>query len=219
MQSGDTLGDWPSLALTSAGTPCISYWDGSSMLLYAASPNPDGTGWSYSTVGTGGHYNSLALDGGDLAHVAFVGESPGLFYASLIGSSWQVATVDPYGIAASLDLAASDYPVISYWADSVPVQDEPNQVLLRLAVWNGTSWDLQDIESFDADAVTGTVLPPNLAIAPDGSVHVTYAAPDDGGLKHAVGTPEPAACVLALTCLALGGGYVRRRKRRDAARI
>jgi hypothetical protein len=81
------------------------------------------------TVGT---YTSLALD---------------LKYASWNGSSWDIEIVDSndfVGTHTSLALDSSDNPRISYCHQT---EDYPADYSLKYASWNGSTWDIQTVDS------------------------------------------------------------------------
>ncbi|MCA9758034.1 MAG: hypothetical protein KDA27_19735, partial [Candidatus Eisenbacteria bacterium] len=146
-----------SIALDSAGRPHISYdqFDAVAMLRHAYRTT-NGV-WIRETVDSGpavAQTTSIAITPGDEIHIAYSvgGATDDLRYAKY-RTSWSTETVDSageVGLHAEIALDGTN-PEIAY-------EDATNGTL-RLAVRNGSSWDL---ETVDNAAVTG-ILPSNLA--------------------------------------------------------
>ncbi len=142
VDSTGSVGALTSLALDSSGYPHISYQMGQpapiySDLKYAAW---NGLSWDIQTAESGsnqGGYKSLALDSGDVPHIAYYRCWPygnDLMYTYWSGSSWNEQMVDNgfQGVLGlSLALDSSDYGHISYY--------DYDSHGLQYAVWNGSS--------------------------------------------------------------------------------
>jgi hypothetical protein len=97
-------------------------------------------------------------------HIIFRNFS-GLQYAKLVGSSWNVTTVDTvggYGNSLAVDINGS--PCISY----VSYVNEQQQ-LLRCAKWTGSAWNLQTVDA------TGICLYTSIAVDSNGNPHISYS--------------------------------------------
>jgi hypothetical protein len=80
---------------------------------------------------------------------------------------WSIQTVDSTGgLDTSLVLDASGNPHISYIADNI----------LKYAVWTGSSWNIQTVDSTGADN--------SLVLDDSGNAHISYRGNE--GLKYAV---------------------------------
>ncbi|KPK64929.1 MAG: hypothetical protein AMK73_04485 [Planctomycetes bacterium SM23_32] len=195
--AGDT-----SLALDSSGHEHISYYDDADGDLSYAEWT--GSSWVIRDVPdwTAGGYNSLALDSTGNVHIAYWGDGK-VKHAVWNGSSWQIDVVDTIGaIGGTMSLALDDrdYPHIAY---HYYAEDD-----LRYAYWDGSSWT---VETVDSEGNVG--LYASLGLDSYGFPHISYLDSTNSSLMYAMGTPEPATCVLGLLSLGFVGLYVRRRKR------
>jgi hypothetical protein len=161
-QQGNTR--WLSFALDANDNPCIgsgnSYvtWNGSDWVTEVIDPS----GWGYSS--------SLVVDLQGDPHVCY-GSDSGLKYASLIDSEWVMQTVDLEGGYPSLVLDKAGNPHISY-------QDREN-LLLKYAVWTGSGWSIESIDSTDiADSSC-------IALDSNDTPHICYSGGYNGTLRHA----------------------------------
>jgi len=195
IQTVDSVGGRPSLALDSGDQPHISYlYDeidefngGPSYVKYAAW---NGSSWDIQAVDSLGVWSvSLALDSRDYPQISYGESSPGdpLKHAVWNGSAWRITTVDSGGaLSVSLALDSRDYPHISYdqWEGD-----------LKYAAWNGSSWDIQTVDS------TGDLAPidNSLALGSSGFAHISYSYSDMSTigpygakdiLKYATKAPE-----------------------------
>jgi PKD repeat protein/RNA polymerase subunit RPABC4/transcription elongation factor Spt4 len=171
----DYVGWNTSIALTSEGNPCISYWDGVGYYLKYAEWT--GTAWSIQTVDQSPGYTSLALDNNDYPHISYAGQvyPGGMKYAKWTGTAWSIQTVDSTGDVgrySSLALDNSGYAHISYY-------DGTNRDL-KYAKRTSFSWSIQTVDS------TGYVgAYTSLALDNSGYPHISYYDQSNVDLKYA----------------------------------
>jgi hypothetical protein len=135
-----------SLKLTSAGYPCIAFVNFSFGIGYTAW---NGSKWLTQTVDEGAHpfYDlSLTLNSKDLPYIIYRNDEGDLKYAMLNGSIWNVTTVitgstGAGAIETHLALDSHDNPHIVY------VNYNHGNHLLKYAILNGSSWDIQTLGS------------------------------------------------------------------------
>jgi hypothetical protein len=131
-------GSWTSIALTSGGYPCISWYSFGQDLNFLAWT---GAGWIHETVdqsGDNGTCNSIEVDDGEFAHVAYCRFQPfeAVMYARRESAGqWNIAVVDssmgsqPMGTSLALNA-----PVFR----GCPTARRPDQVrLLERIVMDG----------------------------------------------------------------------------------
>jgi len=175
-----SIGWGTSLALDNNDNPHISYNyyyyrspnDQLSMLQYA---KWTGSNWQISIVSMYDSHLSLALDNGNLPHIAH-SEYRKLSYSSWTGSDWLSQDVDVGGDGLgkenSLAFDRNGDPHISYW-------DEANGDL-RYARWTGSVWQVQTVDR------TGNVgRYTSLALDNEGNPHISYYDVTNGDLKYA----------------------------------
>jgi hypothetical protein len=173
-------GSWTSIALTSGGYPCISWYSFGQDLNFLAWT---GAGWIHETVdqsGDNGTCNSLAVDDEGVAHIAYCRFQPfeAVMYARRESAGqWNVSVVDssmssqPTG--TSLALNGAGIPRMSYRADGQ----------VRYASWNGSSWAVQTVYSTDTGVGTyGT----SLALDQFGYPHIAHCSAGGDSLMYSV---------------------------------
>jgi hypothetical protein len=181
-----------SLALTSAGTPLISY-NKTGVGLRVAQPAAGG-GWSINTVDSaGGLYTSLKVSSTGTVFVSYFSSNT-LKVATFNGTVWSTATVDNGGQWSSLAVTSTGSPVVSY--------HDPVNADLKFARWTGSAWSTQTVVSVGtAGKYSSLVL--------DSSDKPMISYQGDGALQFArwngstwtFQTVDPGAC--AYTSLAL----------------
>jgi hypothetical protein len=176
----ESAGWFTSLALDGTGYPCISYckyevlyvdwWP--TELRYAYR---DAGIWHIEMVISGheeGQYTSLALDGADIPHISYVGDTD-LKYAHRDGLGWHIVIVDGAGDAhTSLELDGAGRPHISYAGDT--------NGDLKYACQDGSGWHIEVVDT--AGIVGGRI---SLALDVLGRPHITYHEYNNGDLKYA----------------------------------
>ncbi len=178
---GSGYGDH-ALAVDSAGTVHIVYYDaGDAVLRHAAR---DGDGWTVEVVdddGDVGRHASLALDSDDQLHVAYrdaTGDA--IRYAHGTTGDWSTALVDddgrPGGWCTGIDVGSDGAVHLSYYAD-----DEGD---LRHATNASGSWEVTPID------IAGDVgRYSSIAVDLHGEIHIAYQAwkadEGEGALKYA----------------------------------
>ena len=174
----------PSIAVTSSGTPHVSYFDPlSGDLIYTTRM----TGaWKSQTVHWGnfyGDYSSITLDSYNRAHISYYVyyhyyAVTALYYARWSGTNWDVELVDSAdqtndaGMYSSLALISSEQPRISYY-------DITNDALMY-ARWTGTVWETETVDS-EGDVGAGT----SLALDQNGNPHICYFDATNNDVKYA----------------------------------
>lgn len=164
------VGQHSSIALDSAGRPCVSYTDAAANDLKLA--RWDGSTWVHEVVdaaGATGWYTSIAIDSTDRPHMSYwdLGQSA-LRYARWTGAVWQLETVDNSGYVGQTNaivLDAGDRPIISYY-------DYTNGGL-KVARWNGQAWIIEAVETIAP--LLGSGLYTAIALTPAGEPVVSHA--------------------------------------------
>ena len=161
----------PSLALDAGGAPHIAYngdldGDLATELVYAAWTGAVWAQEAVGTVGFGGDYVSLALDGSGNPGICYSGQN-NLFleYASSNGIVWTTQAVDAPGAAQSdnaLAFDAGDNPHIVYVAGPGTSLN-----MVRHAAWNGTFWDVDTLSTTAAGGLA-------MGFARNGVLHAAY---------------------------------------------
>lgn len=175
-----SIGWGTSLALDSNDSPHISfnyiyYRSAIDQLRFLEYARWTGSNWQISIVSIHDSHLSLALDNGNLPHIAH-SEYRKLSYSSWTGSEWSSQDVDAGGDGLgeenSLALDRNGNPHISYW-------DETNGDL-KYAYWTGSTWQVQSVDQ------TGNVgRYTSLALDSSDNPHISYYDVTNGDLKYA----------------------------------
>ncbi len=190
IQTVDSHGYSPSLALDSEDFPHISYnFDSASddvgSLRYASWI---GSSWHIEVVDSQGHggvgqLSSLVLDSHDNPHVSYTKDNNGSFdlkYAKRNGNTWIVQTVDWAGVVGQYNsIAVTSYgnPAIAYF--------DGTESLVKLARWNGTSWNVRFLEKGDP-TTHGEGYYISLAIDSDNDLHLGWMQQPKGLLYYVI---------------------------------
>jgi hypothetical protein len=208
VDSGNQTGAAVSLILDSEGHPHVSYLSVAPpnvMLKYAY--RNDG-GWSTEQVDWWGECpaqgSSIAVDSRDRPWIAYSGSWTincwdfDVRLAHWDGMAWNIQTVNPPDVQAgywpSLVVDTQDRPHIAYYSDVLNMTYN-----LTYAVWDGSSWDYQTVETTGWNGVVPGVI--SLRLDSHGWPHIAYSA-DLGtdpryvhwnGTRWLAETPDPGA--------------------------
>ena len=175
------FGEWMgehAYAIAADGTKYAAYGGDH---LYLAKKGPSDTEWMVETVDDTwrvGKYTSLALDSNGNPHISYTNHSDArdLKYARWNGSKWLIETVDgansDVGKHNALALDSNNRPHIVY--GYVRETDSWEHVSPRYAHWNGSAWQISDV---DADAhmdTSDSYSPTSIAVDSTGTPHISY---------------------------------------------
>ena len=172
-------GSWSSIRADGSGAPHVSYY--SQQHLQYASRN--GTTWvseQVDSTANRGRYNSLALDAGGSAQIAYYdGSARRLLVARGGSGSWSTQVVDstasdPGRFNSIALLPANGRARISYIAATT--------LKVRFASYNGAVWSLEDVG--DVGQV-GDFSATSLKLDSGGNPHIAYYDANSGGLIYA----------------------------------
>ena len=178
--SGDVTGN-VDLAIDSQDQPHVTFavTQPTDAFQYAAW---DGTAWQIETFATVdfsfGSFTSLALDGNDRPHIAYMDELANtLKYAHHDGNNWQTNTIHTAGQLSIFDPFFSlaldgNLPVVAFYAEFGET--------LHYAQWDGNIWQTQTVGSFSFPAqANGSV---SLAMDSTNNPHISYAFQPTAGV-------------------------------------
>jgi fibronectin type 3 domain-containing protein len=183
-----SVGGYTSIAMDKNDHPHISYYEYSGTALKYA--NWNGTSWNIETVDRPdrvGEYSSIALDSNDYPHIGYYDlDNRKVKYAYWNGSTWKIQVVDTVpGGHTSLALDSNDYPHICY----LRIQDLWLSVKswLRYASWNGTSWNIKEVDSgkIDYPFKDKVGMYSSIVIDANDDSHVSYIDEVNNQLKYA----------------------------------
>lgn len=130
VDSGNDVGKWSSIAISSSSYPRISYYDATNQKLKYAEMSA--SGWSSTTIDTtysgNGSYSSIALDSYNNPNISCYRSYNGcLYYYNRVGSTWYRTVVDNgvwgsnvYWVGSYSSIALDDYnnPHISFYNET-----------------------------------------------------------------------------------------------------
>jgi hypothetical protein len=167
-------GEWPSIALSSAGIPYISYYDyssGSSVLMMASL---EGTTWDTQEVDTTCYATSMCLDKEKIPHISY-GD---VKYAKWNGSSWDKQTIRSSSAGwPSMALDTNNYPRICFI-------DLSSSYSMIYTGWDGAAW--QEI-TVEANVMSGTgprTVGGSIAVNSAGDPRIAYCDSNNGWLMY-----------------------------------
>ncbi|MFA5858612.1 MAG: fibronectin type III domain-containing protein [Elusimicrobiota bacterium] len=179
IDSEGDVGQYNSIALDNMSKPHISYTNNDSGGLKYA--EWDGSKWSTTTIHSGsniGYYTSIILDNLNNVHISYYSNGK-LAYAKFNGICWSTQTVDSAtdtGYNTSIALDSYGNPCISYRDQSSGVDNSD----LRYARWNGTTWDLETVESVGNVGWWNTMV-----VDSENKPHIVYLDSTMTTFKHA----------------------------------
>jgi hypothetical protein len=184
VDSPGLTGFYTSLALDSAGTPHIAYYEQFHSLRHAWKV---GGVWNTETVHMAaapgvGQYCSLAFDGAGVPHISYYDSRTfDLRHAWQAGAVWMSEAVDTVGIVGlwtSIAYDPSDDTLnISYY------DADPNRKDLKVAMRTSAAAGAWARQTVDWVGDVGSYS--SIAIDPDGDVHISYYDTTNRDLKHA----------------------------------
>ncbi|MDH3338750.1 MAG: hypothetical protein OEM76_13120, partial [Gammaproteobacteria bacterium] len=136
--TGD-VGQYASIAVSAAGIPHVSYYDGSATSLKYATKTA--SGWIIETVDIGnvGQHSSIAVAGDGILHISYYdAENGDLKRAWKNGGTWNTESVDTTGDVGkftSITVNPINQPVISYYDATNPA--------IKLAYMYGGTWEIK----------------------------------------------------------------------------
>ncbi len=190
-------GFYVDMALDSAGNPWLAYQDRDTTALAIAQGSGEPIQFSHQTIDgegevqggllignfDGGYYASIALDAGDVPHVAHWDQEGGrLRYGTNSGEGWEFTTVETGNVGqfASIGLRQGE-PIIAYY--------DYGAQTLKVAHRSEGSWELEVVDEGDGSTTSGCGKYADLLVGENGTVYIAYHDAAAGELKVASGTP------------------------------
>ena len=185
------------MALDSAGNPWLAYQERDTTALYVARGSGDPVAFTHHSVDgegevqggllignfDGGYYATIALDAGDVPHVAHWDREGGrLRYATDSGEGWTVETLDTGNVGefASIGIRLGE-PIVAYY--------DYGAGSLKVAHRNGGQWSTETVDEGDGSTSSATGKYADLLVSANGTVHIAYFDEAAGELRVASGTP------------------------------
>lgn len=185
------------MALDSTGQPWLAYQDRDTTALSVAKGSGDPVTFSHETVDgegevqggllignfDGGYYSTIALDAGDVPHVAHWDKEGGrLRYATDSGEGWELTTVDTGNVGqfASIGVRQGD-PIIAYY--------DYGAGSLKVAYVSEGAWSTEVVDAGDGSTTSRCGKYADLLVGDNGTVHIAYQDEAAGVLRVASGTP------------------------------
>ncbi len=190
-------GFYVDMALDSAGNPWLAYQDRDTTALAVARGSGDPISFSHQNVDgegevqggllighfDGGYYASIALDAGDVPHIAHWDKDGGrLRYATDSGEGWELTTIDTgtVGQFASIGVRQGE-PIIAYYDYGAGV--------LKVAHHNEGAWSTEVVDEGDGTTTSSCGKYASLLVGDNSTVHIAYQDEAAGELRVASGTP------------------------------
>lgn len=159
----------------------------------------DGDTWFHETVaseGLVGNTLDIELGADDDAHIVYsewktgAGFDAGLHYAHWTGSTWERSTIDTdHGRWPSIALDADGNPHISY----VVTHSSSDRELIY-AYPTDDGWEVETVDRGQG------IFDSSIAVADDGTVHISYVNYPLGSVKHATRLPVAVPVGICVTC-------------------
>jgi hypothetical protein len=190
-------GFYVDMALDSTGSPWLAYQERDMTALYVARGSGDPITFAHESVdGEGevqggllvgnfdaGYYASIALDAGDVPHVAhWDKDGDRLRYATNSGEGWLVENVDVGNVGqfTSIGIRQGE-PIIAYY--------DYGAGSLKVAIKSGGAWTTETVDAGDGSTASATGKYTDLLVSDNGVVHIAYYDEAAGELRVASGSP------------------------------
>ncbi|MCP4694700.1 MAG: hypothetical protein GY859_42120, partial [Desulfobacterales bacterium] len=179
--SGD-VGYWAELVLDDEGRKYISYAQWGHSLKFA---HFDGADWSTEFIDSSSLDANLThpivLNSQNTPIVLYADSDKSILLASRIEGQWQFeATPLIWTIGTHVGFVIDESDRIHIAC----IQEDAGMHYLKYFLYGGGSWEVQVVDQFDNSVAQRFDV--DLALAPDGAVHIAYTDPENGDLKYAV---------------------------------
>ncbi len=143
---------------------------------YAMHASLNDSVWNIESTNIPGVVTDFKLDANDNPHLLVAlyslppqgltyGDAEGLGIISKIDSNWSTQILDAQGLSGSLALDSTGNPCVAY------TRSEGNATSLNYAVWKGSQWNVQTVDSNVSDPWYSNV---NLRLDSNNSAHIMY---------------------------------------------